>query len=59
MKYGIKEGMMSEGSGTYVGKSKPTLTKEQKQMMMVSYRILKKNCLKDISAIILKLGRYA
>lgn len=30
MKYEIKEGMMSEGSGTYVGKSKPTLTKRAK-----------------------------
>lgn len=30
MKYGIKEGMMSKGSGTYVGNSKPTLTKRTK-----------------------------
>lgn len=30
MKYGIQEGMMSKGSGTYVGTSKPTFTKKTK-----------------------------
>lgn len=30
MKYGIQEGMMSKESGTYVGTSKPTLTKKTK-----------------------------
>ena len=44
--------MISKESGTYVVKSKPTLTKRTKIDDDDILQNLKKNCLKDISAII-------